>query len=204
MSERSETTALLVAWTGGSAAAGEDLFARLYDQLRAVAGRLRRSEPAASTLQTTALVHELYLRLVDQRAVDWQGRGQFFAIAARVMRRILVDHARARLSNKRGGAAHIVSLEALGEVSFGERPEVLLAIDTCLQDLERLDPAMARLVDLRFFAGLSIEDAAEALGQSRATTVRQWRMTKGWLHRQLAVSAEAEPVAEEGSGQATG
>ena len=128
---------------------------------------------------------EAFLRLIDQRGVSWQDRGQFFAVAARVMRRILVDHARARVAEKRGGKVHLVELEQLGEVAFGERPGDLLVLDECLEDLKRLDADRARLVELRFFAGLSLEQTAEALDLSRATVVRQRRLTKGWLLRQL-------------------
>ncbi len=184
MPELEETTVLLRAWSAGDRVAGEDLFARIYDDLRGVAGRRLAAEPKGA-LNTTALVHEAFLRLIDQRGVTWQDRGQFFAVAARVMRRILVDHARARGAEKRGGGMRLVELDQLGEVAFGERSGELLVLDDCLDELARLDPGKARLIELRFFAGLSLEETAEALGLSRATVVRRWRVTKGWLHRRL-------------------
>jgi RNA polymerase sigma factor (TIGR02999 family) len=150
-----------------------------------VAGRRKAAEPAEA-LETTALVHEAYLRLVDQNVATWHDRAQFFAVAARVMRRVLVDDARKRRAQKRGGEVRKVRLEDLGDVSFGERPDSILALETCLAELESLDADKARLVELRFFAGLSLEQTAELLETSRATVVRQWRMTKGWLHRRLA------------------
>ncbi|MEM7581737.1 MAG: ECF-type sigma factor [Acidobacteriota bacterium] len=182
--DRDETTILLRAWSSGDQDAGEALFARLYDDLRGVASRRVAVEPHGA-IETTVLVHEAFLRLIDQRQVSWQDRGQFFAVAARVMRRILVDEARARGAEKRGGDVRRVELDKLGQVAFGERAHEVLVLDECLEDLARLDPDKARLVELRFFAGLSLEQTAEALGSSRATVVRQWRLTKGWLHRQL-------------------
>ena len=182
--EIEETTLLLRAWSAGDHDAGEALFARLYDALRGVASRRVAVEPNGA-LDTTALVHEAFLRLIDQRCVSWQDRGQFFAVAARVMRRILVDHARARGAEKRGGKAEVVELEQLGEVAFGERAGEILVLDECLDDLGRLDPAKARLVELLIFSGMSNEETAATLGLSRATVIRQWRVTKGWLHRQL-------------------
>ncbi len=194
-----DTTALLQNWTRGDEQAGEQLFDLLYDDMRAVASRRLQAESPSTMLSTTVLVHEAFLRVVDQKRVGWQGRSQFFAIAARVMRRILVDHARARHAEKRGGGAEKVSLEDLGPVmAFGERPRELLALDACLQELERVDPPKAQLVELRFFAGLSLEDTAETLGTSRASVVRQWRMTKGWLHRQMGSSERAPGAAHPG------
>ena len=180
-----ETTHLLRAWSGGDSEAGDRLFERLYADLRRVAGRRLSSEPAGA-LDTTALVHEAYLRLVDQKVASWRDRAQFFAVAARVMRRVLVDDARRRRARKRGSEVRKVRLEDLGNVSFGERPEEILALEAGLAELESVDADKARLVELRFFAGLSLEQTAEVLGTSRATVVRQWRMTKGWLHRRLA------------------
>ena len=185
MHDTEETTLLLKAWSAGDREAGEELFARLYSDLRGVASKRLAVEPEGA-VDTTVLVHEAFLRLIAQSEVSWRDRGQFFAVAARVMRRILVDHARARGAEKRGGKARVIELDQLGQVAFGERTRELLALDACLEDLGRLDPDKARLVELRFFAGLSLEETAEALGVSRATVVRQWRLTKGWLHRQLA------------------
>ena len=182
-----ETTHLLRAWSGGDTRAGDEVFERLYEDLRRVAGRRKAAEPA-DALDTTALVHEAYMRLVDQKVATWHDRAQFFAVAARVMRRVLVDDARKRRSLKRGGGVRKVRLEDLGDVSFGERPDDILALETCLAELESIDADKARLVELRFFAGLSLEQTAELLETSRATVVRQWRMTKGWLHRRLAAA----------------
>lgn len=176
---------MLRRWTAGDAEAAEPLFTLLYDDLRGIASRRLAAEASGVTLQTTVLVHELFLRLVEQRRADWQNRAQFFAVAARLLRRILVDHARGRDAEKRGGDVVRLSLAELGEVAFGERPAELLALDACLDDLERRDPRQARLVELRFFAGLSLEETADALGLSRATAVRQWRVIKGWLLRRL-------------------
>ncbi|MEM1179553.1 MAG: ECF-type sigma factor [Acidobacteriota bacterium] len=181
-----ETTVLLRRWTAGEKAAGEALFDSLYDELRRVASRRLRAESSGS-LQTTALVHELFLRLVDQRSADWRDRAHFFAVAARLMRRILVDDARSRGAQKRGGEQPALSFESLGEVPFGERASELLALDDCIRDLDRRDPDKARLVELRFFGGLSLEDTAEVMGLSRSSVVRQWRLTKGWMHRQMQV-----------------
>lgn len=133
-------------------------------------------------------MHEVFLRVVDQKQAHWRDRGQFFAVAARIMRRILVNHARQRKAEKRGGQFKHLSLDELGEVPFGERPDEVLALDLSLKELERLDARKAQLVELRFFAGLSLEDTADAMGLSRASVVRQWRLTKGWLHRQLQQS----------------
>ena len=188
-----DTTVLLQNWTHGDEQAGEQLFARLYDDMRAVASRRLQAEGPGTTLSTTVLVHEAFLRVVDQKRVGWQGRGQFFAIAARVMRRILVDHARARGAEKRGGGAEKVSPRGFGSGAHLRRagPASCWPLDACLRELERVDPPKAQLVELRFFAGLSLEDTAETLGTSRASVVRQWRMTKGWLHRQMDGSGHA-------------
>ena len=182
--ESDDTTRLLKAWSRGDEDAGEALFARLYDDLRRVASRRVAAEPACAW-HTTVLVHESFLRLIDQRRVSWQDRRHFFAVAARVMRRILIDHARARGAEKRGGKLEIFDLDGLGEVAFGERSAELLALDACLDELAELDPDKARLVELRFFAGLSLEETAKVLGTSRATAGRQWHITKGWLLRNL-------------------
>ena len=136
-----------------------------------------------STLQPTALVHEAYLRLLDQNRVRWQDRSHFFGIAAQMMRRILIDHVRRNLSLKRGGDCQRVTLES-EEIST-ERDADLMALDDALTDLATVDPEKAAVVELRFFAGLSLEQTAEVVGRSRATVVRQWRMAKAWLLREL-------------------
>ncbi len=147
-------------------------------------------ERAGHTLQPTALVHEAYLRLVDQQRVRWEGRAQFFAIAARVMRRVLVDHARARLAGKRGaGAQHITLIDARLDADHGAGADDaidLLALDTALEQLAAFDPRKARLVELRYFAGFSIPEAAEAMEVSQATVIRDWNVARRWLHRALS------------------
>jgi RNA polymerase sigma factor (TIGR02999 family) len=185
MSDRDEITQLLQRWTANDPRATSDLFERIYDDLRAIAGRRLAAEKPGVTLQPTVLVNELFLKLVDQRNLEWQNRAQFFGVAARILRRILVDHARARDAQKRGGEVARVSLDELTDVPLGERPAELIALDACLTELELRAPDKARLVELRFFAGLSLEETAEALGISRATAVRQWRLTKGLLLRLL-------------------
>lgn len=188
MAMSDSTLQLLRSWTVGDEAAGDLLFRRLYDELRTVAHRRLAARARSGTLQTTELVHEAYLRMAGQHRVDWKETSQFFAVAARVMRRIIVDRARARLAEKRGAGAERLSLSAAEETGFSDRPEDLVALDQCLLDLARHDPEMARLVELRFFAGFSLEETAELLGWSRPTVVRRWRLTKGWLHRQLSAS----------------
>lgn len=184
-------TQLLQAWGSGDASALDALFPIVYGELRQRARRVLGSEPVGHTLQPTALVHEAYLRLVDQREVRWEGRSQFFAVAARVMRRVLVDHARARLAEKRGsGAMHVTLLDAQGDADArrGDRYDSidLLALDDALVRLAAFDARKARLVELRYFAGLSIPEAAESLGVSQATVIREWSVARRWLHRELS------------------
>ncbi len=158
----------------------------LYSELRALAGKLLSDKGAAVTLEPTSLVHEAYLRLVDQRRMDWQDRLHFFAVAARVMRRVLVDHCRARSAQKRGGALLAVELsEAAGPPP---REVEVLTVDRLLASLEEFDPQQARIVELRFFAGLTLEETAEALGISKATVKRDWVLAKAWMTRQMAHS----------------
>ena len=180
-----EVTALLQAWRGGDAAALERLIPLVYEELRRLAAQRLRGERHAPTLQPTALVHEAFLRLVDRKA-DWQNRGHFFAVAAQTMRRVAVDHARARLSQKRGAGAVRVDLTGVVEPAV-EPPSVdLMALDVALSRLEAMDPQQARIVELRFFTGLSIEETAAALGISDSTVQRDWRTAKLWLFRELA------------------
>ena len=156
----------------------------LYDELRALAGKLLSDRGAVITLQPTSLVHEAYLRLVAQRQMDWQDRLHFFSIAARVMRRVLVDHCRARLTQKRGGALLAVELaEAAGPAP---REVDVLTVDRLLTSLEGFDAQQARIVELRFFAGLTIEETAEALAISKATVKRDWVLAKAWMTQQMA------------------
>ena len=180
-----DVTGLLLAWSGGDATAGEQLLAAIYDELHRQAARAMRREGDAHTLQATAVVHEAYLRLVDQRRVEWRSRAHFFGVAAQMMRRVLVDHARARLADKRGGALQRVTL---GHASAGSETDAdldVLALHDALERLAALDPDQARLVELRYFGGLGIEDTAEALGVSPATMKREWAVARAWLRREL-------------------
>jgi RNA polymerase sigma factor (TIGR02999 family) len=157
----------------------------VYEELRAFAGKLLHEEAGGITLQPTSLVHEAYIRLLDQRSVDWQDRLHFFRIAARVMRRVLVDHYRARIALKRGGANVAIALEE-GLAAAAPSEIDVLAVDRLLTDLETLDPQQARIVELRFFAGLTVEETAEALGISKATVKRDWSVAKAWMAKELA------------------
>lgn len=186
MSEQSDITQLLVEWNGGNQAALERLMPLVYEELRRIARRHLRNEPQTRTLQTTALVHEAYLRLIDQTRINWQNRAQFFGIAAQMMRRILVDHARKRLRDKRGGKAVVLSLDDNSIDVSDERAAELVALDEALRKLAEQEPAKAKLVELRYFGGLSIEETAEVLGVGTATVIRQWRIVKAWLYKEIA------------------
>ena len=167
----------------------DELMPAVYDELRRLAKNYLSHERPGHTLQTTALVHEAYLRLVDQKTVNWQNRGQFFGIAAQMMRRILINHAKERQAKKRQGYATKVSLDEA--VSLFEKREVdLLALDEALNGLAALDPQQAQIVELRFFGGLTIDEAADVLGISPATTKREWDSAKLWLRRQLIGAAQ--------------
>jgi RNA polymerase sigma factor (TIGR02999 family) len=179
-------TELLHIWGAGDAGALDRLLPVVYDELRHQARRYLRREAVGHTLQTTALVHEAYLRLVDQRRARWETRSQFFGVAAQLMRRILVDHARGHYAAKRGGNAFQVPLE---EGLAAQDSDVdLLALDEALTRLAALDPQQARVVELRYFTGLGIEETAETLGVSPATVKRDWAMARAWLRRQLATA----------------
>ena len=180
-------TELLVAWNEGDEAALEQLMPVVYDELRRLARRHLGRE-GGDRPQTTALVHEAYLRLVDQHSVRWQNRAHFYAIAARLMRRILIDHARARVTDRRGGGAPHVALDAAAEVS-SERADQLVALDDALLRLAEVDPRKSRVVELRFFGGMSVEETAEVLGISNATVMRDWSTAKAWLHRAIETGA---------------
>lgn len=177
-------TDLLHDWSRGDRGALDSLMPAIYDELRRQAARYLRQERPGHTLQTTALIHEAYLRLVDQKNVQWQNRTHFFAIAAQLMRRILVDHARQRQAAKRGGDALRVTLNE--SMALSEEPDVnLVALDEALNRLAEIDPQQARVVELRFFSGLSIEETAEALGISPRTVKRDWNVAKAWLRREI-------------------
>jgi RNA polymerase sigma factor (TIGR02999 family) len=183
----SQVTQLLLAWRGGDQSVADRLLRVIYAELHRQAGRAMRREGTAHTLQATALVNEAYLRLIDQRRVEWRNRAHFFGVAAQLMRRILVDHARARLAAKRGSG---VSMLSLGDIGAREEQGVeadvdVLALHDALEKLATLDPDQARLVELRYFSGLSIEETAEALGISPATVKREWAIARAWLKREL-------------------
>lgn len=186
-SEAAHVTRLLRDWQSGDKAALERLIPIVYDELHVIASRHIGHEWRKGALQTTALVNEAYVKLVDQRDVDWQNRAHFFAIAAQIMRRILLDDARGRLREKRGGGAAEMDLEGLSvAVPVGPLDTVeLIAIDRALSRLEQIDPEQARIVELRFFAGLTIEETAAVIGSSPATVKREWAIAKGWLRRAL-------------------
>ena len=179
-----DVTALLQAWRTGD----EDALARLtplvYNELHRLAHRYMRGERAGHTLQTTALVHEAYVRLVDSRGVAWQSRAHFFAIAAQLMRRILVDVVRRQRFQKRGGGWRQVTLADGVQLAANVSPDVV-AVDDALQELGKLDPRKAQVVELRFFGGLSLEETAEALSVSTDTVGRDWKAAKAWLMREL-------------------
>ena len=182
-----DVTALLLAWRAGDASAGDRLLPLVYDELHRQAARAMWREDAAHTLQATALVNEAYLRLVDQRRVEWKSRAHFFGIAAQAMRRVLVDHARGRLAEKRGGAMQRVTLGDAGAAASGDADADLdvLALHDALERLAALDPDQARLVELRYFGGLGIDETADALGVSAATVKREWAVARAWLRREL-------------------
>lgn len=183
-----EITELLRAWGDGDEAASEEVARLVYEELRRHARRALRREGEGHTLQPTALVHEAWLRIDDQHEASWQSRGQFFAVAAQMMRRVLVDHARARRAQKRGDNAIQVTLDVIESDLAAPTSAAtvdLLALDDALGRLAALDPQKARLVELRYFAGLSIPEAAAALGVSAATVGRQWIVARAWLRREL-------------------
>ena len=179
-----EVTRLLLRLTDGDGAVLDDLLPHVYAELRRLAGSYLRRERPGHTLQPTALVHEAYLRLIDQTQVRWQNRAHFFGVAAQMMRRILVDHARSQQAEKRGGDVQKLSLDDNIDVS-GERASDLVALDEALDRLAEFDPQKSRIVELRFFSGLSVEETAEVLGVSAPTVKRQWRMAKAWLYGQV-------------------
>ncbi|HEV7990847.1 MAG TPA: ECF-type sigma factor [Gemmatimonadaceae bacterium] len=181
-------TALLIAWSEGDSAARDEVVRVVYAELRRQARRALRREAAGHTLQPTALVHEAYLKLVDQRPIRWHNRAQFYGIAARCMRQVLVDAARTRRAAKRGGGAHSITLSHVEERVAGppDAPgDDVFALDAALTRLAALDPEQARLVELRYFAGLTLEDTAAALGVSTATVSREWTVARRWLRREL-------------------
>jgi RNA polymerase sigma factor (TIGR02999 family) len=180
-----DVTALLGDWSRGNRTALDQLLPLVYAELRRVAARQLRNERADHTLQPTALVNEVYLRLVDQRQVDWQNRAHFFGVSAQVMRRILVDHARRHDASKRGEGVRCVSIDEAKDVAASPNGIPVLALDHALDRLEKIDSALARIVELRAFGGLTVEESAHVLGVSPSTVKRDWRTAKAWLKREL-------------------
>ena len=179
-----DVTRLLVAWSQGDAGALDTLLPLVYSELRNMAHRYLSRERRDHTLQPTAVVHEAFLRLVKQRRVEWKNRSHFFAVAAQSMRRILVDHARARATDKRGGGQTLISLDA-STAGAAPRAVDLIALDEALCQLERLDVSKAKVVEMRFFGGLTIDETAEALGASPSTVKREWAFARAFLYREL-------------------
>ena len=185
MNQSEQITVLLQEWSGGKREALDELLPLVYDELHKQARRYLRRERQDHTLQTTALIHEAYLKLIDQRNVDWQNRTHFFAIAAQMMRRILVDHARTKHRDKRGGDDIKLPLDEAILVVVNEKNVDLIALDEALNRLAKIDEQQVQIVELRYFSGLSLEETAEALKISRATVARDWAIAKAWLHREL-------------------
>lgn len=185
MQEPLNVTQLLVGWGKGDKEALDRLLPIVYDELRRQAARYLRKERVGHTLQTTALIHEAYLRLIDQRNVHWQNRAHFFGIAGQLMRRILVDHARTKKRLKRGGSDVRVSLTEATATLKGQDLDVV-ALDEALTRLEQIDAQQGKIVELRFFSGLTVEETAEALGISTGTVKRDWSMARAWLHREIS------------------
>jgi RNA polymerase sigma factor (TIGR02999 family) len=185
MPSAQNVTEMLRDWRNGDQEALEQLIPVVYDELHRQAARYLRREHPGHTLQTTALIHEAYLRLIKQQNIEWQNRAHFYAIAARLMRQILVDHARRRQATKRGGSDIKVPLEEAMVISPGENVD-LVALDEALTRLAAIDPQQSRIVELRYFSGLSVEETAEVLGVSSRTVNRDWNVAKAWLRQQIA------------------
>jgi RNA polymerase sigma factor (TIGR02999 family) len=183
-----EVTELLLSWRQGDAAALDRLIPVVYNELRRVARRRLRGESSGYALQSTALVHEVYMRLVDLDRMTVKNRTHFFALAARLMRQILVDHARRQHADKRGGRVSMVGVDDASPVAQPSSVDVL-ALNEALDALDSIDDRQSRVVELRFFAGLNIDEAAEALGVSAATVEREWALAKAWLYRRLSSRA---------------
>jgi RNA polymerase sigma-70 factor (ECF subfamily) len=185
MTSQKSVTQLLKEGSRGDRAALDELLPLVYEELRRLAGAYMSRERGNHTLQPTALVHEAYMRLIDQKSVDWQNRAHFFGLAAQMMRRILITHAQTRRSEKRGGRVERLSLD--DAVSFFEERDVnLVALDEALSRMEAFDPQQSRVVELRFFGGLSVEETAEVMNISPATVKRDWSDAKLWLKRELS------------------
>jgi RNA polymerase sigma factor (TIGR02999 family) len=182
-----EITQLLDAWSSGNQSALNELYPLVYDELHRLASRYMSRERKGHTLQTTALINEAYVRLVDQRNIHWANRSHFFAISAQIMRRILIDHARRHAYAKRGGGQHPVTLDETATLQV-ERAAEMIRLDDALQSLAEIDPRRSRVVELRYFGGLSNEEIAETLKISPNTVTRDWNMARAWLYQELAGS----------------
>jgi RNA polymerase sigma factor (TIGR02999 family) len=178
-------TQLLIDLTDGNKEVVNEILPLIYDELRKLANSYLRRERGNHTLQPTALVHEAYMKLIDQKQVRWQNRAHFFGIAAQVMRRILMDYARQHKAEKRGGSGENIPLEEGFIIIENERSADLLALDEALENLKKIDEMKAKIVELRYFGGLSVEETAEVLGVSQITIKRHWRMAKAWLYGRL-------------------
>ena len=192
-----EVTRLLADWGKGDSSALHKLLPLVHGELRKIARRQMSHERPGHTLQATALINEAYLKLLGQERYEWQNRAHFFAVCAQIMRHILIDHARAHTREKRGGGAIQVSLDNVAVIA-GEKAEQLLALDEALDSLQRLDPQKAKIVELRYFGGLSIEEAAEVLNISPRTVRREWQRSKAWLYRMISEGSadETRPLAK--------
>ena len=179
-----QITERLIAWSSGDVAALDDVIRAVYQELRQMADRYLRKERSEHTLQPTALVHEAYLRLIDQTQVSWQNRAHFFGVAAQMMRRILIDHAKTKHREKRGGAKPLLPLDEALDLSQG-RDSDLVALDNALKILANIDERKSRVVELRFFGGLSVEETADVLQISPQTVLRDWKLAKAWLYQEI-------------------
>jgi RNA polymerase sigma factor (TIGR02999 family) len=187
MESSGDVTRLLLELSGGNRTVVDELVPFLYPELKRIAAGQLRQERPGHTLQVTALVHEAYLKLVDQRQVNWQNRAHFFGVAAQIMRRILMDYAKGRARGKRGGGGAMAPLDEALAVST-DRAAELVAIDEALDRLAKFDERQAKVVEMRFFGGLSVEETAEVLGVSEPTVKREWAMAKAWLHREISTA----------------
>jgi RNA polymerase sigma-70 factor, ECF subfamily len=185
LSSSQQITGLLVRWREGDRAAFDEMMPFVYKELRRLASYYMRRQRPGHTLQTSALVNEAYLRLIDYKNMNWQNRAHFFAMAAQAMRRVLVDQARSRNYAKRGGGAQRVQL-AEADLSVREKARDIVALDDALMDFEKIDARKSRIVEMRYFAGMSVEETAEALGVSPITVIREWNAAKRWLLRELS------------------
>lgn len=182
-----DVTGLLVDWGNGNQAALDELIPLVYAELHRLAGRYMGREGRGHTLQTSALINEAYLRLVDQKTMQWQNRAHFFGVAARLMRQILVDHARSRSRAKRGGGARMVSLTE--QPVINKEIEDVIALDDALKNLSEMDPRKSQIVEMKFFGGLTTEEVAEVLNVTTRTVEREWRKAKAWLYKAVASDA---------------